>query len=110
MITPESADKRLQSIAEHAAAGAFDRVEAQAKVLAEDLGRASRPVYPNYKAVRGGQGPTWDANHHRFAAALPHVKSVFVRAAHADSPGIVESIGKARAALAPRPESKEAAK
>ena len=44
MMTPEIADKRLQSIAEHAAAGSFEQVEAQAKVLAEDLGRASRPV------------------------------------------------------------------
>ena len=107
MITPEIADKRLQSIAEHAAASSFDRVEAQAKVLAEDLGRASRPVYPNYKASRGGQAPTWDANHQRYAKALPHVKSVLVRAAHSDSPGIMESIDKARAALAPREEAKE---
>jgi hypothetical protein len=110
MITPEIADKRLQSIAEHAAAGSFDQVETQAKVLAEDMGRASRPVYPNYKAGRGGQAPTWDANHRRYAAALPHVKSVLVRAAHSDAPGIAESIEKARAALAPRQEEKEAAK
>jgi hypothetical protein len=108
MITPEIADKVLRNIAEHAAAGGFERVEAQARVLAEDLGRASRPVYPNYKAGRGGQAPTWDANHQRYAAALPHVKSVLVRAAHADSPGILESIEKARAALAP-PEAKEPA-
>jgi hypothetical protein len=110
MITPEIADKRLQSIAEHAAAGSFDQVEMQAKVLAEDLGRASRPVYPNYKAGRGGQAPAWDANHQRYAAALPHVKSALVRAAHADASGIAESVEKARAALAPRPEEKEAAK
>jgi hypothetical protein len=106
MITPEIADKRLQSIAEHAAAGSFEQVQAQAKVLAQDLGRASRPVYPNYKAGRGGQTPTWDAHHQRYAAALPHVKSALVRAAHADAPGIMESIGKARTALAPRVEEK----
>jgi hypothetical protein len=110
MMTPEIAAKRLQSIAEHAAAGSFEQVEAQAKVLAEDLGRASRPVYPNYKAGRGGQAPTWDANHQRYAAALPHVKSALVRAAHSDSPGNIESIDKARAALAPRPEAKESEK
>jgi len=102
MITPEIAVKRLQSIADHAAAGSFALVETQAKLLAEDLGRASRPVYPNYKANRGGQAPTWDAHHQRYAAALPHVKSLHVRAAHSDSAGIVESIDKARAALAPQ--------
>src|ERR1035441_7252157 len=100
MITLELADKRLQSIADHAAAGNFEQAEAQAKILAEDPGRASRPVYPNYKANRGGQAPAWDAHHQLYAAALFHVKALRVRAAHSDLPGVVESVGKARAALA----------
>jgi hypothetical protein len=104
MITTESAVSRLDAIAAHAAAGSFDRVEALAKILAEDLGRASRPVYPTYKSGRGGQGPAWDAHHQRYAAALPHVRSLLVRAAHADSAAVVEAIDKARAALAPQPE------
>jgi hypothetical protein len=104
MITPESADRRLQSIGGHASAGEFDRVEMKAKILAEDLGRASRPVYPDYKNARSGRTPVWDANHQRYAAALPHVKAIFVRAAHSDSAGTLESIEKARAALAPRQE------
>ena len=101
MITPETAVKRLDTIAAHAAAGHFDLAEAQAKVLAEDVSRASRPAYPTFKPGRGGQGPAWDAHHQRYAAALPHVRSLLVRAAHADSAGIAEAIDKARAALAP---------
>jgi len=106
MITPESADRRLQTIAGHAAAGEFEQAEAQAKILAEDLGRASRPVYPDYKTARSGRAPAWDAHHQRYAAALPHVKTAVVRAAHADSAGTLESIEKARAAFAPRQEAK----
>ncbi len=105
MITLESADRRLRSIAGHAAAGEFEQAGAQAKILAEDLGRASRPVYPDHKTARSGHAPAWDANHQRYAAALPHVKAVLVRAAHSDSAGTLESIEKARAVLAPRQEA-----
>lgn len=101
MITPETAVKRLETIAAHAAAGNFEVAEAQAKVLAEDVNRASRPAYPTFKPGRGGQGPAWDAHHQLYAAALPHVRSLLVRAAHADAAGVAEAIGKARAALAP---------
>jgi hypothetical protein len=105
MITPESADRRLQSIAGHAAEREFEQAAAQARILAEDLGRASRPVYPDYKSARSGHAPAWDAHHQRYAAALPHVKTALVRAAHSDRAGTLESIEKARAALAPRQEA-----
>jgi len=104
MISLETAHKRLRAIAELAAAGNLAQAESQAKVLAEDLGRASRPVYPNYKAGRGGQKPSWDAYHQRYAAALPHVRAAHVRAGRSDSPGVRESIDKACAALGPVPE------
>jgi hypothetical protein len=106
MISLEVTRKRLHAIAELAAAGSFDRAAEQAKVLAEDLGRASRPAYPNYKAGRGGQMPTWDAHHQRYAAALPHVRAAHVRAGHGDSEGVAESVDKACAALGPVPEAK----
>jgi len=97
-ITPESVDKRLE--------GDFKQVEHLGKVLAEELTRASRPVYPNYKTARNGPAPTWDANHQKYAAALLHVRGALGHAAHADSAATVESIGKARATLAPRQETR----
>ncbi|HUI53893.1 MAG TPA: hypothetical protein VLY04_02910 [Bryobacteraceae bacterium] len=105
-ITLESVDKRLQDIGELAAAGDFEQVERQAKVLAEELTRASRPVYPNYKTARSGPAPTWDANHQKYAAALLHVRGALGHAAHADSAATQESLSKARAALAPQQEAK----
>lgn len=106
MISLETAHKRLHAIAELAAAGNFEQAESQAKVLAEDIGRASRPVYPNFKASRGGRMPSWDANHQRYAAALPLVRAAVVRAAHADGQGVAESVEKALASLGPVPEAK----
>ena len=106
MISLVIAHKRLNAIAESAAAGSFGEAEAKAKVLAEDLGRASRPVYPAFKASRSGQMPSWDTNHQRYAAALPHVRAAHVRAAHQDAQGVGESVEKARGALGPVPEAK----
>jgi len=105
MISLEVVDQRLRAIAERAAAGDFAQAETRAKVLAEDVGRASRPVYPSFKGGRAGQTTNWDANHQRYAAALPHVRAVSVRAAHQDAAGVAESVGKARAALGPMPQA-----
>jgi hypothetical protein len=105
MISLEITSNRLRSIADLAAAGNFEQAGIQARSLSEELSRASRPSYPNYKAGRGGQKPTWDAHHQRYAEALPHVRAAHVHAAHSDAQGVSESVEKARAALGPIPEA-----
>jgi hypothetical protein len=103
-MTIETANNRLKEIGEKAQAGDFAQAAADAKALAEDLNRASRPVQPNFRSPRGAS-PEWDPNHQRYAAALQYVRSIATHAARADSAGTLENVEKAQKALAPHAEA-----
>jgi hypothetical protein len=100
MIDLQRVDEWLKNLVELAEAGNREQVLLQGQILLEEIDRASKPHYPDYKTgTRTAPPPTYVHGYERYAAAKPHLSNAMNHAEAGDMPTVLKDLSLARQAV-----------